>query len=81
MIEVYTGGDRDSALVSAFRPRVLDGGSAVRPPKGEAHLHIPRMVRRRTSVKADIQCLPVTFASLIAASTQFAPVGPGNCIR
>ncbi|MGY4260101.1 hypothetical protein ACVI1L_007169 [Bradyrhizobium sp. USDA 4516] len=30
-IEVYTGRDANGALVSAFRPRTLDGGAAVRP--------------------------------------------------
>lgn len=30
-VEVYTGRDRNGALVSAFRPRTLDGGAAVRP--------------------------------------------------
>ena len=30
-VEIYTGRDRDGALVSAFQPRVLNGGAAVRP--------------------------------------------------
>jgi hypothetical protein len=29
MIEVYTGRDKDGALVSAVRPRNLDGGAVV----------------------------------------------------
>jgi hypothetical protein len=28
MVEIYTGRDRDGALVSTFRPRQLDGGAA-----------------------------------------------------
>jgi hypothetical protein len=30
MVEVYIGRDKDGALVSAVRPRVLDGGAAER---------------------------------------------------
>ncbi|WP_141340920.1 hypothetical protein [Bradyrhizobium sp. USDA 3458] len=30
-VEVYTGRDANGALVSAFRPRTLDGGAAARP--------------------------------------------------
>jgi hypothetical protein len=29
-VEIYTGRDRDGALILTFRPRVLDGGAAER---------------------------------------------------
>ncbi|MGY2920545.1 hypothetical protein [Bradyrhizobium sp. USDA 3262] len=67
-VEVYVGRDKDGALVSAFRPRTLDGGASRVAPhgRGTAQAHSPTELEavRQTPHIAPGRYIPTGFQNL-----------------